>query len=108
MKRALSLALLAIVLVASLGFAPAAYADDASTDASANGVGKLTAQGDGIAILFGKGTVELSGNGTLWVKDIAGNARIVRLAYSRWRQLCRQLCRQLAGNFGAKSIRQVI
>jgi len=33
MKRTLSLALLAIILVASLGFAPAAYADDASTDA---------------------------------------------------------------------------
>ena len=85
MKRTLSLALLAIVLVASLGFAPAAYADDASTDAStdvsANGVGKLQAQGDGIAILFGKGAVELSGNGTLWIRDVAGNARIEVTGY---------------------------
>ena len=85
MKKTLSLALLAIVLVASLSFVPAAYADDASTDAStdvsANGVGKLKAQGDGIAILFGKGAVELSGNGTLWVKDIAGNARIEVTGY---------------------------
>jgi len=85
MKRTLSLALLAIVLVASLGFAPAAYADDASTDAStdvsANGVGKLQAQGDGIAILFGKGAVELSGNGTLWIKDVAGNTKIEVTGY---------------------------
>jgi len=85
MKKTLSLALLAMILVASLGFAPAAYADDASTDAntdvSASGVGTLKAQGDGIAILFGKGTVELSGNGILWVKDAAGNARIEVTGY---------------------------
>src|SRR4030043_2094268 len=87
MKKTLSLALLAIIVVASLGFAPAAYADDASTDASANGVGKLTAQGDGIAILVGKGTVELSGSGTLWVKDAAGNARIEVTGYGVKKEL---------------------
>jgi hypothetical protein len=81
MKKTLSLALLAMILVASLGFAPAAYADDASTDVNATGIGKLKAQGDGIAILFGKGTVELSGNGILWVKDAAGNARIEVTGY---------------------------
>jgi hypothetical protein len=81
MKKTLSLALLAMILVASLGFAPAAYADDASTDVNATGIGKLKAQGDGIAILFGKGVVELSGNGILWVKDVAGNARIEVTGY---------------------------
>jgi len=81
MKKALSLALLAIVLVASLGFATTAYADDASADVSSNSVGKLKAQGDGIAILYGKGTIELSGNGTLWVKDSAGNAKIEVTGY---------------------------
>jgi hypothetical protein len=81
MKKSLSLALLAIILVASLGFVPAAYADDASTDVNATGIGKLEAQGDGIAILYGKGTVELSGNGILWIKDAAGNARIEVTGY---------------------------
>ncbi|MBM4446626.1 MAG: hypothetical protein FJ023_04645 [Chloroflexi bacterium] len=81
MKKTLSLALLAIILVASLGFAPAAYADDASTDVDAKGIGKLKAQGDGIAVLYGKGAVELSGNGTLWVKDSAGNAKIEVTGY---------------------------
>lgn len=85
MKKTLSLALLAIILVAGLGFAPAAYADDASadvsTEASTEGVGKLKAQGDGIAVLYDKGTIELSGNGTLWVKDSAGNAKIEVTGY---------------------------
>lgn len=81
MKRTLSLALMAIILVASLGFAPVAYADDASADVSNEGVGRLHAQGDGIAILYGKGTIELSGSGTLWVKDTAGNAKIEVTGY---------------------------
>ena len=38
------------------------------------GEGSLTGQGDGIAILWGRGTVDLSGNGTLWIKDRAGDA----------------------------------
>jgi len=81
MKRTLSLALLAITLVACLGFAPAAYADDTTADVSATGIGKLEAQGDGIALLYGKGTVELSGNGILWVKDAAGDAKIEVTGY---------------------------
>jgi hypothetical protein len=40
------------------------------------GEGSLTAQGDGIAILRGRGTVDLSGNGILWIKDAAGDAVI--------------------------------
>jgi hypothetical protein len=75
MKK-LSLVLLALFLVASLGPATTAYAADDSTDVSATGIGKLQAQGDGIAILYGRGTIELSGSGTLWIKDNAGDARI--------------------------------
>jgi hypothetical protein len=80
-KKTLSLTLLVMVLVATLGFAPAAYADDASTDVNAKGIGKLQAQGDGIAILYGKGTVELSGNGTLWIKDSSGDAKVEVTGY---------------------------
>jgi hypothetical protein len=76
MKKTLGLTFLALVLVTSLGFAPAAFAADSSTDVNATGMGKLQAQGDGIATLYGKGTIELSGSGTLWVKDNVGDARI--------------------------------
>ena len=63
LRRTLSLALLALVLVTSMGFAPAVYADDAEGSVTEKGIGTLTAQGDGIAILAGKGVVELSGCG---------------------------------------------
>jgi hypothetical protein len=76
MKKTLRFTLLALVLVTSLGLAPTAYAADDSTDVNATGIGKLQAQGDGIAVLYGKGTIELSGSGTLWIKDNAGDARI--------------------------------
>ena len=39
-------------------------------------VGTLSAKGDGIALLGGNGTVEVSGNGILWIKDVAGDAVI--------------------------------
>jgi len=81
MKRTLSITILAMVLAATIGLAPAAYAADTSADVSANGIGKLQAQGDGIAMLYGKGTVELSGNGTLWVKDNGGDAKIEVTGY---------------------------
>jgi hypothetical protein len=81
MKYRLGLTLLALIVVASLGLAPAAYAADTSTDVSAQGMGKLQAQGDGIAILYGKGTVELTGNGILWVKDNSGDAKIEVTGY---------------------------
>jgi len=74
MKKTLSMVLLAVVLIASIGFAPAVYAED--TDIDMQGAGKLTAHGDGIALLAGGGIVEMRGNGVLWIKDIAGNARI--------------------------------
>ncbi len=81
MKKSLGLTVLALVLTLSLGLVPAAYAADTSTDVSANGIGKLQAHGDGIAILYGKGTVELSGNGILWIKDNAGDAKIEVTGY---------------------------
>lgn len=77
MKKKLSLVLLAIALVASLGFVSVANAPVASAKkAEVRGTGTLTAKGDGIAILNGEGVVDVSGNGILWVKDVAGNATI--------------------------------
>jgi len=75
---------MAVVLVASLGFAPAVYAEEGTNldldveqaEIEARGVGRLTAHGDGIALLAGRGIVKVSGNGILWIKDIAGNATI--------------------------------
>jgi len=81
MKKTLSLALVTMVLVANLGFAPAAYATDSTADANVKGIGKLEAQGDGIAVLFGKGIIEFSGNGILWIKDLAGDADIEVTGY---------------------------
>lgn len=83
LKRTLSLVLVAVVMVASLGFAPAVYAEDADADVKVKGTGKLTAEGDGIALLAGRGTVELTGNGILWIKDVAGNATIEVKGYGK-------------------------
>lgn len=70
LKGILSLALVALVVVTSAGFASAVYAEDANADAAeadikARGVGTLTAKGDGIALLGGRGTVEVSGHGEM-------------------------------------------
>ena len=81
MKKTLSLMLVAMVLVASLGLAPAVFADDTSADVKVRGIGEITAQGDGIALLAGRGKVELSGNGILWIKDAAGDAKIEVTGY---------------------------
>jgi len=40
------------------------------------GKGTLTAQGDGIAGLRGNGSITISGSGTLYVRDAAGDATI--------------------------------
>jgi len=77
MKKTLILALMAVVLVATLGFAPTVGADRTN----AEGKGTLTAQGDGIAILGGNGSVNISGNGILWIKDLAGDADITVTGY---------------------------
>ncbi|MBM3172177.1 MAG: hypothetical protein FJZ85_00365 [Chloroflexi bacterium] len=77
MKRMFSMLLATMLMAASLGFAPAVLADNASAEADVNvaGIGKLSAQGDGIAVLSGKGIIDLSGNGILWVKDFNGDAK---------------------------------
>ncbi len=43
---------------------------------SGHGTGRLTADGDGLAALRGQGTVEVTGNGILWIHDQAGDASI--------------------------------
>ena len=82
MKKALLLMLAVVTMVAGLGFSSVAMAD--TTDA-ATGVcrGTLTAQGDGIAILGGRGVVDASGNGILWVKDRGGDATIEITGYGQ-------------------------
>jgi len=77
MKKILLVVLAVAALVASLGFASVASADEGKV----RGNGTLTAQGDGLAILGGRGTVDVSGNGILWVKDKAGNATIEVTGY---------------------------
>ena len=64
------LTLIVVVVVAMLAVVPVVSAQESQ------GRGSLTAQGDGMAILRGRGTVDLSGNGILWIKDVAGDAVI--------------------------------
>jgi hypothetical protein len=64
------LTLIVVVVVAMLALVPVVSAQEP------RGEGSLTAQGDGMAILRGRGTVDLSGNGILWIKDVAGDAVI--------------------------------
>jgi len=68
------LTLIVVVVVALLAAVPVVNAQEPIVDLS--GEGSLNAQGDGMAILWGRGTVDLSGNGTLWIKDKAGDAVI--------------------------------
>jgi hypothetical protein len=56
------LILMAVLVIASLGFASAVSAD------SQDGTGTLKARGDGFAGLHGTGTIRVSGTGVLWVK----------------------------------------
>lgn len=64
------LTLMVVAVVAMLAVVPVVSAEEV------HGKGSLTAEGDGIAILRGRGTVDLNGNGTLWIKDRAGDAVI--------------------------------
>ena len=68
--------LMVVAVVAMLVVAPAVYAEEPRGEEQLRGEGSLTAHGDGLAILAGRGTVDLSGNGILWVKDRAGDALI--------------------------------
>lgn len=81
------LVMMALGLVTCLGFTSLATASVAMAadeeDIVVEGAGTLTARGDGIAALGGIGKVELSGNGILWVKDIAGTAIIRVTGYGQ-------------------------
>jgi hypothetical protein len=61
--------LVALLLVASLGLASAASAQEAD---DAEGSGTLRARGDGLAALHGSGWMRVKGNGVLWVKGEEG------------------------------------
>ena len=85
--KKMHLVMMALGLATCLGFtslaaAPVAMAAD-EEDIVVQGAGTLTARGDGIAALGGIGKVELSGNGILWVKDIAGTATIEVTGYGQ-------------------------
>ena len=64
------LTLVVVGVVAMLAVVPVVSAQEPPHE------GSLTARGDGMAILWGRGTVDLSGNGMLWIKDAAGDAVI--------------------------------
>ena len=91
MKKVFCLALVAVALVTSLGLGLVADSSVASAQApdadatKASGRGELTAQGDGIAVLGGRGIVDVSGNGILWIKDLAGGAVIEVTGYGEKR-----------------------
>ena len=71
MKKILQSMLVMLALMASIGFELTANAQIASADEGiTDSRGTLTAEGDGIAILGGKGMVDITGNGILWVKDL--------------------------------------
>ncbi len=83
-RRSIVLALFSLVTVLGLFSvgAVAVVADDtvslAEVDEAAEvpGAGRLHAEGDGIAALGGRGIVDVTGNGILWVRDMRGDARI--------------------------------
>ena len=63
-----------VVLLVGLLAAPVALAQENETDRTHAGEGTLTARGDGIALLGGRGSVDLTGAGILWVKDFDSGA----------------------------------
>jgi hypothetical protein len=62
---------LAIALLSTAMLAP-----QAALANSGGGSGTLIADGDGLAGIRGSGTVSISGNGILWIRDHAGDASI--------------------------------
>ena len=91
MKKVFLVALAAVALATSLGLGVVADSSVASaqapdTDAAkARGRGEVTAQGDGLAVMGGRGVVDVSGSGILWVKDLAGGAVIEVTGYGEMR-----------------------
>ncbi len=72
--KRLSLVFSIAAVIALLG--ATAFAPQTALAASGGGTGSLTASGDGLAGLRGNGTVNISGNGILWIRDRAGDALI--------------------------------
>jgi hypothetical protein len=70
---------LVVILVATLAFAPAVSAERLRD-------GTLTAHGDGVAALGGRGSVSISGRGILWFKDVAGDAEWTVSGYGEERE----------------------
>jgi hypothetical protein len=66
MKRRVFSILMLVMAIGAL-VVPTAAAESPDRDRHT-----LTAEGDGLAFLFGRGTIELSGNGILWVKAEEG------------------------------------
>jgi hypothetical protein len=66
MKRRVFSILMLVVAIGAL-IVPTATAESSENDRHT-----LTAEGDGMAFLFGRGSIELSGNGILWVKAEEG------------------------------------
>ena len=81
-KATLLLALVAALAMVSAGSVAVASADEGGADPAAKdelglyGRGWLKAEGDGIAVLGGRGVVDIEGNGLLWIRDFSGNATI--------------------------------
>ena len=76
------LALVACLGVLSIGSAAVVSADEpvpgeeTTDEVTKFGKGTLSAEGDGIAILGGRGMVDVIGNGILWIKDVRGDALV--------------------------------
>ena len=77
-----------VTLVATLGLATVGFTTMAQAQEIEEPVaqvnrcaGNLHAEGDGIAMLAGRGTIELEGNGTLWLKDVSGDAQVAVEGY---------------------------
>ena len=92
MNKKLRITMVLLALVTCIGVVstvnvPVASADEAGPSVAITdevrefGKGTLTAEGDGIAILGGRGIVDVEGNGILWIKDLRGDAVIEVTGY---------------------------
>jgi len=94
---------LAVMLVATLAFVPAVSAEGPRD-------GTLTAHGDGVAALAGRGSVEISGRGILWFRDVADDARWTVSGYGEKREFSNGWIEYLGfhGNFEATGSRIIV
>jgi len=75
MLKQLVVAMMVVVLLGSLAASAATAAPPSVAEA------RLVAHGGGVAALAGKGVVDLTGSGILWVHDLAGDATIQVTGY---------------------------